>query len=502
MRVDHKSRWLLVTLLAASVLYGLVVDRQLDLNGDSPRYVMLARSLIRGTGYISDFGIRDRPETQYPYGYPLLLGPLVAAFGPSNYLSFKLLSVTCMILAVWGAWFWLRRWIPRDEAFLAAVACALSAQFQFYSVATLTEAPFLAASFFCLGSMEQLTRRVPPKPGDWVLFLITLSIAFHLRVAGIGLLLASCVTLLIRGRPKMCLVSSVLGISVCLPWLIRLARLGSAYQTEFEEVTPGIVSFAKRIAYNGAADVAKALPDLFFFPFFSRILPYEPLFFVKAAVGLAILGVMAWGLWKHFSPYLWINGFKPRQIRMRVSASEVYLAVYMAICLSWTTHGDRFLLPIMPVLIYLLIKGFGRHGKELILMLVVANLFGCTIRIIHAWENSRPSEEAGFLEAAAWLQKNADPSQRVMSRFPTWIAAVNGQRGLRWESSPDPDLHRQALLQNRIRWIILDHNRLFRDTAAQLMTPLIQKYPSEFVLRFESSQKPSTRVYEFTSDQR
>ena len=34
--------------------------------------------------------------------------------------------------------------------------------------------------------------------------------------------------------------------------------------------------------------MTKSLPDLFFLPLFSKILPYEPLFYLKAVVGVVI----------------------------------------------------------------------------------------------------------------------------------------------------------------------------------------------------------------------
>jgi hypothetical protein len=55
--------WLIATLVVASVLYVLALDPQLDLNGDSPRFVMLARSIHDGQGYMARFDFEDRPET-------------------------------------------------------------------------------------------------------------------------------------------------------------------------------------------------------------------------------------------------------------------------------------------------------------------------------------------------------------------------------------------------------------------------------------------------------
>src|SRR5438132_11642976 len=85
--------WLALIMIAAAVLYVLAIDPVLDLNGDSPRFVMLARSIHDGKGYQEHFAPVDYPDTQIPYLYPLMLTPLVAVSGPDGYTAFKLLSV-------------------------------------------------------------------------------------------------------------------------------------------------------------------------------------------------------------------------------------------------------------------------------------------------------------------------------------------------------------------------------------------------------------------------
>jgi 4-amino-4-deoxy-L-arabinose transferase-like glycosyltransferase len=78
--------WFLLVAIAAAILYALSLEPALDLNGDSPRFVMLARSIHDGQGYWGRFATFDQPETQIPYLYPLMLTAAVTAFGPDSYL--------------------------------------------------------------------------------------------------------------------------------------------------------------------------------------------------------------------------------------------------------------------------------------------------------------------------------------------------------------------------------------------------------------------------------
>ena len=57
---------------------------------------------------------------------------------------------------------------------------------------------------------------------------------------------------------------------------------------------------------------------------------------------------------------------------------------------------------------------------------------------------------------------------------------------------------RRELIENQTQWLILDRNKVARNTGTDLFTPLIDQDSIEFELCFDSPVKPSTRVYRFT----
>ena len=68
-------------LLAYVVISLLVFDPKLHTGGDESIYIILAESLISGEGY-RDIQLIGKPlHRKYPPGLPLLLAPLVMAFG-------------------------------------------------------------------------------------------------------------------------------------------------------------------------------------------------------------------------------------------------------------------------------------------------------------------------------------------------------------------------------------------------------------------------------------
>jgi hypothetical protein len=448
---------------------------------------MLARSIHDGQGYVARFDIQDHVETQVPYLYPVLLVPLITVFGPNAYIAFKLFSVACMLLALVSGWFWLAQWTSQDEAKWVTITAAFLAQTQLNAVPISTEAPFLASSFACLGFMEKAVSQ-PNRLRNWVFAFVLMAVSFHLRVASWALPVTLIVTLLIRGNWKKALISSIVAFLACLPWLSRIFIYGFGYSAEFEQNTTGFLSLLKRMAYNGSADIAKALPDLFLFPYLSRYLPYEPLFFLKAAIGLVLFLLIARGLWIFAAR---------RHYHGQAAPSVIYLIVYLIGALSWTAHGERYLLPVLPILLLAIFRGAAPFSREVMAVLIAIGIGGCFFGIYQARTGARPAEEAGFIDAGNWLKRNSSSTDRVMSRYPTWIAADNGQRGERFDESFDPEVHHRVFVNDHIRWLVVDYNKMGRVTPAEYLSPLLSKYAGEFRLRFQSRQDPSARVYEF-----
>jgi hypothetical protein len=84
-----------------------------------------------------------------------------------------------------------------------------------------------------------------------------------------------------------------------------------------------------------------------------------------------------------------------------------------------------------------------------------------------------------------------------LSRYPTWVAAVTGNRGARWEETDDINVQLRTILNDDIRWVILDHNKVFRETGTDRLKPLIDDDPGQFRLEYTTPQLPPTLVYRF-----
>src|SRR3954447_21143930 len=132
------------------------------LNGDNAVYLLLARNLVTGAPYTN---------AGFPWGYPLLLAPGVALFGPEHLLQavpwLKALSVLGFLLAISFLYLLFR---PRHSRPIAALTVGLFAVNDialFYTNDLLTELPYLAAT---AGALLYWQRRIdPPDFGFWIL---------------------------------------------------------------------------------------------------------------------------------------------------------------------------------------------------------------------------------------------------------------------------------------------------------------------------------------------
>src|SRR6476469_2355246 len=102
-------------LLAAIGAVGALIrfnDQLTGLTGDNATYILLARDLVTGAPY---------ENAGYPWGYPALLSPILAATGPDNTLGaipwMKLLTIALFAGALPLIYFLLRTRHPAWAAF-------------------------------------------------------------------------------------------------------------------------------------------------------------------------------------------------------------------------------------------------------------------------------------------------------------------------------------------------------------------------------------------------
>ena len=181
--------------LVALVLYGVFVTPTLgDVGGDSAQYLALAESLVNGTGY-RDVHLPAAPaHAHYPPGFPILLMPIAASFGPQAYLPAKALVAFAAALTLLLAASLLHKKHGTAISLLAIAVAGCNLGFVLQALRIQSEMPFAALVFGSLLAHERGTAR-----SRWLAVTLAAA-AFSVRVLGVALIVALAFSEIRRDR--------------------------------------------------------------------------------------------------------------------------------------------------------------------------------------------------------------------------------------------------------------------------------------------------------------
>ncbi|HCD39018.1 MAG TPA: hypothetical protein DEQ77_09955 [Candidatus Omnitrophica bacterium] len=478
----------LMIFLSVAVLCIGGLNGYLPLQEDSCIYLSLAQSLSKGLGYTYTAGPVNAPANYYPPGYPAMISPLVSFF-PRQYLASKILTVVLTLMLI-GIILYSLEEMFKDTSTIFAVLLAFNSLIIFYSRQILTEIPYLLFSFcgiYCFTRYGQATRIV-----SRFLFLAAffMAIAFYVRAIGIVLVIAALLYCVFRRKITQGITLAFLFFISVFPWIYHGTRASkNAYIAEFEHATGGLWDLLQRLTYNLAATVGKELPDLFFYPFLTALDSRSFVFIFKFSLGSAIAVVL-------------IVGFIKKIRQKGVWFFDVYSVVYFCVYLTWTHHGARYLVPLLPFLLYYLF--LGAHSllkreffiKGVICAIIFLNIAGSIHEIIRERNNPYQPAEISFIQAVDWIKKNVSSENIILSRRSNWIYVyTQGLRGVKLLRTTDTRAHYAYIMDTKVDYIVIDQNKIYRDDARDYLLPLVRDYPDNFEKVYASPMKPQTYVY-------
>lgn len=171
---------------------------QLGTAGDDAVYTVLARSLVREDRYGLSHAPGEIGLTRYPFGYPLLLAPVVLLF-PDSFDALKLVSLVATLLnaaIIFWAWPWFSRrsyWWGLAVSGLYLLAPTVIGQTRM----VMSEPVFTTA---CLLAILLTERAARGESGRWWWLGLgaALMFAISIRTIGVVLMLACFAYLLLR----------------------------------------------------------------------------------------------------------------------------------------------------------------------------------------------------------------------------------------------------------------------------------------------------------------
>jgi tetratricopeptide (TPR) repeat protein len=391
-------RWELgaIALVAACfVAGGLMRLNDLSLYTDSTRYLIWANSLSEGKGFLDPTSPEPTRFVMNAPLYPILLVP-------SQLISSWSLAAAKVWTLLWGAlavvllFVWMRRSFSAGPSLFASAFLGLHPLFFVVSTEVLSEAPFIALMLVLLLTIEPL---LESKPGSrWPLLAAILLVLLPLvREVGFAFAVATAVVLLNTGRIRRAIVLAGAAAIVIGAWNLRnslflpLHQGGQEANLQFmfgHFVTAQGESlaseFVRRLWLN-AQGYAVTIAGSLFHPFPSSLvhapsLLYSALESVLTG-GRIIVFVAALGLAVH-GALLDIN--KPR---MGLFAPLAVL-FFGLIVLVYPVHELRFVLPILPLLLYFILRSVTALGEHLLRPSPARNVAGIGLAAILIFPNA------------------------------------------------------------------------------------------------------------------
>ncbi len=475
--------WILLAVY--TVLSLLLFDPKLFTGGDNAVYINLAQSLVQGKGY-KNLNLPGEPgHTQYPPGFPALLGLVMLIFGESV-LAMKFFILACGLAAFYLFYLICLR-IFKERYYLAAAAYILVPVFIIYNHWILSEIPFLLCN---LAALYLFMRAEDGKKGFYYPAFACAYFAFFIRTTGIALIGAVFLTLLVRKRYKE--LGIFLGgfVILFIAWQVRnshypqtggyLDQFLAKYYYKPELGRIGIVDFLVRIVNN------------FVFYFFT-VIPQSLFAAVTGRVLLIALGVL--------SLALLVAGFIVR--RRTWSIIEFFLLFGLAVLLVWPEvwSSDRFLLPILPVLVIYILLGLTSLRSRLAYALpavaaffILANLWAMLAMAQTAVADNlkylRGDRYAGYstdwrryFEAIAWIKKNVPGDQVIMARKPEFVYLLSHHKSFIFPFTND----REEMVKSikTVDYIILD-NFAWTGTSRRYLVPVLQEKPELYDIVYQT----------------
>lgn len=506
----------LAILLATLLMGAWTFDPKLSLSGDNTEFISLARSLAQGEGLSYINSPDPQSATKYPFAFPLMLAPLVW-LSPDSWMPMKWLVLILFALAM-PVFYWLTRERLGVLPALCAVALCLTTGKSYLTTApgeyifgplllhyahqVMSEIPYLTFSLLGLLLIERGAQRAGLTRNYYLLggFACTMW-AYYIRSVGLVLVAAMLAYLLLRRDYRRTLVLGAAAFALYLPWTLRNRAVGGGgvYFKQLFMVNPyypdqGMLDFGglvERIVSSSTTYLTQILPATLFPAFEGSPSLLNP-------VSLLLIGLMI---------YATLLCIKRRQDLLLF----IYAVFFLGTVILWPWQGDRFLVPIVPLLIFFAVRvvmdlvdrlekfDLRWIGTTAALVIFTWMLTGNSGRVRNLAEFTRsdyPPAWRNYYQAGQWLKDQAPQEAIILCRKGYWMYIVSGRRCVGFPFD-DPEAVIAHMERERVDFVVVE-SLGFRQTQTHLV-PAIQKYPERFEVLWQN-QDPPTYVLRFRRD--
>jgi hypothetical protein len=471
--------------------------------GDNAQYVVLGKSLLAGKGLSHINSPDQKPDTKYPFMFPLILAAVMAV-APDNVVALKMVGVIACVGAAMLYYPALRR---RSEPLIVIAAAALSVvnpDILRHSTIILAEVPFLFTTFLALLWIAYAEERFSER--TWVpVALLLIMVAYYLKAVAIALGAGVFLFLLLRRR-----IAWAFGFAggfalLAFPWVLRSQRVGDGrtyihYLLQKNPYRP----------FEGTASATDLLVrlggnvEIYFY----RIIPESLLPFLRAenaspGEGIQLLLLLA--------SAVTAVGLVYRLARHRTVA-DLYLLSFLGICALWPRvwAGARFIVPVIPLLFFCCLTGLWlilsvlprkgvKYARESVIVVLSASMLVATV-----WTNraeARIGREytpdwESYFAAARWAHDHTPPESVFVCRKPYLFYLASGRRSMGYRFSEDPEEVELGFREVGATHIVVDQFQ-WTGTSMLYLVPTVMADPESYPVVHATELEPRTIVTRF-----
>ncbi|MCU1326470.1 MAG: putative rane-bound dolichyl-phosphate-mannose-protein mannosyltransferase [Bryobacterales bacterium] len=452
-------RWILITAIAAvaAIYVAAWLAPAIGLYHDDGVYLVTAKAIASGQGYVVNSLPTPVPQTKYPPLFPVLLALFTLVSGNPQWL--KLLPLLCTAGWLFLSWRLLMRFgASGGSAALVVLLAAASPGTVFLGTNLMSEPLF---ALLTVAAMLALLNDRAALAG------ILAGLATLTRTAGIPLIAASALTLLLYGRFRRAVTFTGAAMLLVAPWFgWSLAR--ATPQSYY-----GRAAYAAGNIITGldANDKVLALLNNVMYLFAS---PWSMLTGIHDLwAALSTLAILIWSLW-----------------RRRQLVPDLFIGLYCLMLLFWLGPPQRFLTPVFPLVLWIFWRALRtiqrREAVTAIILILVAMVVRVDYKRLRMLPHGQfpssdrePNDWREMDRLFAWIRTNTPPDAVIAGNLDPAIYLQTGRKAIRG-FVPDffksfylpggatvaPDLLAAAIFAENASYVVLTPDRDFAESAA------------------------------------
>ena len=467
----------LLVLVAAFYIATIRVGHQWG--DDFALYLHHARNLIDGKPY-TDVGLIDNPlkipdlgPTFYPPGFAWMTAPVLKAYG-LNFTALKIEVILSFVAALWLCFVLFRDRLPYWWTVALIALIGFNPGFWRYRNDIASDFPFLAVAYGGMWMIHTVYKRFKDQPPLWLAlpFGACLYLAYAVRPHGVAMLAAFVFYELHRARK----IRPILAVTT----MVTVAGVAAQF---------AILGLDTRL----------------------RLFNLSPKWFVSSLIG-NIRNYRAW----------WLTGYIPAlsyllfglvlvitlyglslSIRSGVRVYDLFAILYMLVVIPYYLVFDRYLIPIVPVLLFYLLIGVYQIAKRMpatapaVAAGLAAVLF--SYGTIYAQADRGPILEGtfdpDFVALCRYVEANTAPGSRMIFRKPRLLTLITDRPSAIYHEPPEKSGLWDFMRSQAIAYVVVgDVPSPEFDSDRMYLRPFVAAYRDHFTSVYRNNHYELLRI--------